>query len=164
MADFWLEIALVLGLVGVNAVLAGSEIAFVTLRDAQIDRLERRNAAGRLAAALARDPNRFLATVQIGITLAGFLASATAAVSIAEPLVEPLAFFGRAAEPVAIVLVTLALSYLSLVFGELAPKRVALQRAERWVTVFARPLVIIASLARPITCDHAHLNLPRPAH
>src|ERR671915_799822 len=150
MADFWLEIGLVLGLVGVNAVLAGSEIAFVTLRDAQIDRLERRNAAGRVAAALARDPNRFLATVQIGITLAGFLASATAAVSIAKPLVQPLAFCGRAAEPVAIILVTLALSYLSLVFGELAPKRVALQRAERWVTVFARPLVIIAALARPI--------------
>lgn len=150
MADVWLEIALVLVLIGVNAVLAGSEIAFVTLRDAQIDRLERRNRAGRLAAALARDPNRFLATVQIGITLAGFLASATAAVSIAEPLVQPLDFMGDAAEPVAIIAVTLVLSYLSLVFGELAPKRVALQRAEGWVTLFARPLVLIAAIARPI--------------
>lgn len=150
MADLWLEIALVFVLIGVNAILAGSEIAFVTLREGQIGRLERRHKAGRTAAALARDPNRFLATVQIGITLAGFLASATAAVSIAEPLVEPLAFLGGAAEPVAIVAVTLALSYLSLVFGELAPKRVALQRAERWVTVFARPLVVIAALARPI--------------
>ena len=139
MGDLWLELTLVIVLIGVNALLAGSEIAFVTLRDGQINRLERRSSAGKKAAALARDPNRFLATVQIGITLAGFLASATAAVSIAEPLVEPLGFVGGAAEPVAIVLVTLALAYLSLVFGELAPKRVALQRAERWVTVFVRP-------------------------
>jgi putative hemolysin len=150
MADVWLEVAVVIVLIGVNALLAGSEIAFVTLREAQINRLERRHKAGRTAAALARDPNRFLGTVQIGITLAGFLASATAAVSIAEPLVEPLAFLGGAAEPVAVVVVTLVLSYLSLVFGELAPKRVALQRAERWVTLFARPLVFIAALARPI--------------
>jgi putative hemolysin len=146
----WLELTLVVVLIGINAILAGSEIAFVTLRDGQVDRLERKSNAGRKAAALARDPNRFLATVQIGITLAGFLASATAAVSIAEPLVEPLAFLNDAAEPVAIVLVTLVLSYLSLVFGELAPKRVALQRAERWVTFFARPLAMIAALARPI--------------
>ena len=150
MADLWLEIGLVFVLIGVNALLAGSEIAFVTLNEPQISRLERRNKAGRAASALARDPNRFLATVQIGITLAGFLASATAAVSIAEPLVEPLAFFGDGAEPVAIVAVTLVLSYLSLVFGELAPKRVALQRAERWVTIFARPLALIATIARPI--------------
>lgn len=150
MGDLWLELTLVIVLIGVNALLAGSEIAFVTLRDGQINRLERRSSAGKKAAALARDPNRFLATVQIGITLAGFLASATAAVSIAEPLVEPLGFVGGAAEPVAIVLVTLALAYLSLVFGELAPKRVALQRAERWETVFVRPLVVIAAVARPV--------------
>ena len=150
MADLWLEIALVLVLIGVNALLAGSEIAFVTLHEGQISRLERRHKAGRAAAALARDPNRFLATVQIGITLAGFLASATAAVSLAEPLVGPLGFLGEPAEPVAIVLVTLVLSYLSLVFGELAPKRVALQRAEGWVTLFARPLALSAAMARPI--------------
>lgn len=150
MADVWIEVAIVLGLIGVNAILAGSEIAFVTLQDSQIRRLEHRHSAGRKAAALARDPNRFLATVQIGITLSGFLASATAAVSIAEPLVGPLGALGAAAEPVAIVGVTLLLSYLSLVFGELAPKRVALQRAERWVTIFALPLAVIASLSRPL--------------
>lgn len=150
MGGIWFEVTVVLLLIGINAVLAGSEIAFVTLREAQIDRLERRHSAGKRAAALARDPNRFLATVQIGITLAGFLASATAAVSIAEPLVEPLGFLGGAAEPVAIVAITLILSYISLVFGELAPKRVALQRAEAWVTIFARPLNLIAALARPI--------------
>lgn len=101
-------------------------------------------------------PNRFLATVQIGITLAGFLASATAAVSIAEPLVEPLGFLGRAAEPVAVVAVTLALSYLTLVLGELAPKRIALQRAEAWATLFARPLTTISTVARPLVWALSH--------
>jgi putative hemolysin len=149
-STLWLEVALVLVLIGVNAVLAGSEMAFVTLREGQIERLERRGRKGAAAARLARDPNRFLATVQVGITLAGFLASATAAVSLAEPLVEPLSFMGEAAEPTAIVAVTLVLSYLSLVFGELAPKRVALQRAEGWVTLFARPLVVTAAVARPV--------------
>ena len=150
MSTLWLEVALVLVLIGINAVLAGSEMAFVTLREGQIKRLEKRGRKGAAAAHLARDPNRFLATVQVGITLAGFLASATAAVSLAEPLVEPLDFLGEAAEPTAIVAVTLVLSYLSLVFGELAPKRVALQRAEGWVTLFARPLVVTAALARPV--------------
>jgi len=79
---------------------------------------------------LARDPNRYLATVQIGITLAGFLAAA--AVSLAEPLVSSLGILGSAAEAVAIVLVAAVLSFVTLVLGELAPKRIAMQRAERW--------------------------------
>ncbi len=87
---------------------------------------------------LARDPNRFLATIQIGITLAGFLASATAAVVLAEPLVEPLSgWLGVAARPVAIVLVTVALTFVTLVFGELAPKRIAMQRSEGWALLAA---------------------------
>lgn len=75
-------------LVLMNAVFAGSEIALISLREGQIRQLERRPGRGaRTLVRLARDPNRFLATIQIGITLAGFLASATAAVTIAEPLV-----------------------------------------------------------------------------
>jgi putative hemolysin len=101
-------------------------------------------------AELARDPTRFLATIQIGITLAGFLASATAAVSLAGPLVEPLGFLGGAARPVAIFLVTMALTFFTLVLGELAPKRVAMQRAERWALMAARPVGLLARLARPV--------------
>jgi putative hemolysin len=71
-------------------------------------------------------------------------------VALAEPLVEPLDFLGGAAEPAAIVLVTLVLAYVTLVFGELAPKRVAMQRAERWGLVAARPLAAMARLARPV--------------
>jgi putative hemolysin len=100
--------------------------------------------------ALARDPNRFLATIQIGITLAGSLASATAAVALAEPLVPFLSWLGGMARPVAVVVVTLVLTFLTLVFGELAPKRVAMQHAERWSLLVARPLGALAAICRPV--------------
>jgi putative hemolysin len=142
-----------LGLVGVlvllNAVFAGSEIALISLREGQLRRMEQHGGNGRVVAALARDPNRFLATIQIGITLAGFLASATAAVTLAEPLIELLGLFGQAARPVAIVLVTAVLTFVTLVVGELAPKRVAMQRPEGWSLLVARPLSGLATLARP---------------
>jgi putative hemolysin len=147
----WAQLGLVAVLVLVNAVFAGSEIALVSLRDAQLARLEERGRAGRSLVRLARDPNRFLGTIQIGITLAGFLASATAAVALAEPLVPQLAPWvgAAAARPVAVVLVTVALTFVTLVLGELAPKRIALQRAERWGLLAARPLAGMAFLARP---------------
>jgi putative hemolysin len=149
-----------LGLVGVlvllNAGFAGTELALVSLREGQLQRLEQRSATGAVLASLAREPNRFLATIQIGITLAGFLASAAAAVSLAEPLIDPLAFLGRAAEPVAITVVTLILAYVTLVFGELAPKRVAMQRAERWGLLAARPLAVMSSLTRPAVWMLSH--------
>lgn len=144
------QLGLVAVLVLLNAAFAGSEIALISLREGQLQRLEQQSSRGRLLASLARDPNRFLATIQVGITLAGFLASATAAVSLAEPLQEPLGFLGGAARPVSIIVVTLLLAYLTLVFGELAPKRVAMQRAEGWGMFAARPLSLIASLFRPV--------------
>src|SRR5215211_5228042 len=111
----WAEIGLVLVLVVVNAAFAGSEVALISLREGQLRRLEAEGGRGRLVARLARDPNQFLSTIQIGITLAGFLASAAAAVALAEPLVPLLEFLGRAAEPVAVLLVTVVLTYLTLV-------------------------------------------------
>ncbi|WP_433532636.1 hemolysin family protein [Micromonospora sp. CA-263727] len=149
MQSYWSQLALVGVLIVINAIFAGSELALVSLRDSQVQRLARTGRAGRVLARLARDPNRFLATIQIGITLAGFLASAAAAVSLARPLVPLLDVFGRAAEPVAIVLVTLALTFVTLVFGELAPKRIAMQVPERWALLVARPLEVLAALTRP---------------
>ncbi|MDG4766407.1 hemolysin family protein [Solwaraspora sp. WMMD406] len=149
MQGYGTQLALVGILVVINAVFAGSEIALVSLRESQLQRLERSRRTGRVLAKLAKDPNRFLATIQIGITLAGFLASATAAVALARPLVPLLEALGGAAEPVAIVLITLALTFVTLVFGELAPKRIAMQRAEQWALAVARPLDVMASLARP---------------
>jgi len=145
----WVELGLVLVLVVVNAAFAGSEVALISLREGQLRRLEQEGGRGRLVAQLARDPNQFLSTIQIGITLAGFLASAAAAVALAEPLVPLLGFLGGAAEPVAVLLVTMVLTYLTLVIGELAPKRIALQRPEPWAKRAARPLTLVTTLTRP---------------
>ncbi len=150
MSDVLPQLVLIVVLVIVNAAFAGTELALVSLREGQLVRLESASSTGAVLARLARQPNQFLATIQIGITLAGFLASAFAAVSLAEPLEEPLSFLGRAAAPVSIVVVTLLLSYFTLVFGELAPKRVAMQKAERWGMVMARPLAFLSKITRPI--------------
>lgn len=151
MGSYWVNLVLVGALVVLNALFAGSEIALISLREGQLRQLERHGTTGaRILVRLARDPNRFLATIQIGITLAGFLASATAAVSLAEPLAPLLGFLGGAAEPVAIALVTLVLAFLTLVLGELAPKRLAMQYAGRWALVVARPLDLLSRLSRPV--------------
>src|SRR3954463_7832802 len=144
------EVVLVLVLVLVNAAFSGSEMALVSLRESQVQRLQPHPRGGKVLARLSRDPNRFLATIQIGITLAGFLASAAAAVSLSKPLVDPLSFLGRAAEAVAVILVTLVLTFFTLVLGELAPKRLAMQRAERWALIAAGPLSFVQSAARPV--------------
>ena len=150
MGDVWPQLLLVAILVLVNAAFAGTELALVSLRESQLQRLEERSATGALLARLARQPNQFLATIQVGITLAGFLASAAAAVSLAEPLEEPLSFLGGAAGPVSVILVTLILAYFTLVFGELTPKRLAMQRAEQWGMVMARPLNVLSTLTKPV--------------
>ncbi|GIJ22812.1 hemolysin family protein [Micromonospora lutea] len=151
MQSYWSQLALVAVLIVLNAIFAGSELALVSLRDSQVQRLERTGRTGRVLARLARDPNRFLATIQIGITLAGFLASAAAAVSLSQPLVPLLdGVLGRAAGPVSVVLVTLVLTFVTLVFGELAPKRIAMQVPERWALLVARPLDLLATLTRPV--------------
>jgi putative hemolysin len=150
MSGYWLDIALIGLLLLLNAAFAGSEMALISLREGQLRQLEREGGqrAMRLVR-LARDPNRFLATIQIGITMAGFLASATAAVSLAEPLVPSLDFLGGAAEPVSVASVTLVLTFLTLVFGELAPKRIAMQQALPWALMVAKPLDLISALSRP---------------
>ncbi|MEV0629612.1 hemolysin family protein [Nonomuraea wenchangensis] len=150
MDGYWFQLALVVVLVILNAVFAGSELALISLREGQLRRLEQRGQGGKVLARLARDPNQFLATIQLVITLSGFLASATAAVTLSEPLVPLLGFLGDAANPIAIVLVTIVLTFLTLVFGELAPERVAMQRAESWALLVARPLSLIATLSRPV--------------
>jgi putative hemolysin len=156
MSELWLQLGLVFVLVIINAAFAGTELAMVSLREGQLQRLEKRSSTGAVLARLARRPNQYLATIQIGITLAGFLASAAAAVSLAQPLEEPLGFLGGAAGPASIIVVTLALSYVTLVFGELAPKRVAMQKAERWGLLMARPLAFLSKLTRPIVWLLSH--------
>ncbi len=144
----YLQLGVLVVLTASNAFFTGSEIAFVALREGQLTRLEDDPSAARLVK-LARDPNRLLATNQIGVTLASFFASATAAVAFADKLKGPLGFLGSASRPAAVILVTLILAYLTLVFGELAPKRIAWQRAERWARVATPLLSVTSQFTRP---------------
>jgi putative hemolysin len=149
-SGYWFNVVLVMFLVLLNAAFAGSEMALISLREGQLKQLEREGGqTARRLVRLARDPNRFLATIQIGITLAGFLASATAAVALAEPLVPTLGFLGGAAEVVAVAGVTLILTFFTLVFGELAPKRLAMQMALPWAKIVVRPLDVLSTFSRP---------------
>lgn len=151
MGDYWSSVLLIAALLLLNAVFAGSEIALISLREGQLRQLERRGGrTARTLVRLARDPNRFLATIQIGITLSGYLASAAAAVTLAQPLIGMLGFLGTAAPAVGIGLVTLILTFITLVVGELAPKRLAMQHAQRWALLVARPLNVIAGFSRPV--------------
>lgn len=151
MDRYWFDLALILVLLLLNGLFAGSEIALISLREGQLRALERR--PGRREKALlrlSRDPNRFLGTIQLGITLAGYLASATAAITLAEPLVPSLGFLGGAAEAVAITSVTIVLAVVNIVVGELAPKRLAMQYAQRWALMVAIPLDRLATITKPM--------------
>jgi putative hemolysin len=149
-SGYWPDVALVAFLVLLNGLLSGSEAAFISLGEGQLRELERRgDRRDLIVAQLARQPNRFLATIQLGITLAGFLASATAAVSLAAPLEAQLGFLGAAAGPVSIAVVTVVVTASTLVVGELVPKRLGMQHARRWAGLVAVPLRTLAILATP---------------
>ena len=136
-----------------GAFFAGSEIALVSLREGQVRALAQRGKRGRKVAALHADPNRFLAAVQIGVTLAGFLSAAFGASAFADdlaPVLEGWGLSGGAAYWVAFIFVTLIITYLSLVVSELAPKRIALQRADTFALLAAPTLDRVAKLSRPV--------------
>lgn len=147
------DIALVLLLILVGGFFAAAEIAMVSLRESQVRRLAGRGRRGARAARLARDPNRFLSAVQIGVTVATMLSAAVGADTLARellPAVRGWGVPGSVAAPLALVLVTLVISYFSLVLGELVPKRIALQRAEGLSLLVAPFLDRMATLSRPI--------------
>jgi putative hemolysin len=150
-ADTLVNFLLVLFFVLLGGVFAGTEMALVSLRESQVRRMEKAGKHGARIASLAGNPNRFLSTVQIGVTLSGFFSAAYGASTLA-PDVEPLleaAGFGAAAEPVAFIGMTLLVAYLSLVLGELVPKRLAMQSAVGFSRVLAPPLHILSNLMRP---------------
>lgn len=123
-------------LILVNAFFASAEIAFISLNDAKIDRQAKEgNRKAKKIKKMLKEPSKFLATIQIGITLAGFLSSAFAAEAFASelaPKLNNLIPFGISAwNTISIVLITLILSYFSLVFGELVPKRIAMKNPEK---------------------------------
>ncbi|MFC7496067.1 MULTISPECIES: hemolysin family protein [unclassified Nocardioides] len=147
------NLLLVLAFILVGGVFAGTELALVSLREGQINALAERGPRGERVARVARDPNRFLAAVQIGVTVAGFFSAAYGASTLAPdfaPVLEELGLGERAADTAALILLTLFIAYLSLVLGELVPKRLALQRAAGVSYVVGAPLDRFAVLMRPV--------------
>ena len=123
-------------LIGVNAFFAATEMAFISLNDAKIEKQTKEgNKKAKQIKRMLKEPTRFLSTIQIGITLAGFLSSAFAADAFASelaPILENLIPLGLATwTNISIIIITIILSYFSLVFGELVPKRVAMKNPER---------------------------------
>ena len=123
-------------LIAVNAFFAAAEIAFISLNDAKIERQSKEgNKKARQIKKMLKEPTRFLSTIQIGITLAGFLSSAFAADAFASelaPILDNLFPLGLTTwTNVSIIIITLILSYFSLVFGELVPKRIAMKNPEK---------------------------------
>jgi putative hemolysin len=157
------EIALILLLILINGYFAASEVALIALRRSRAQELA--DGGDGRAVTIQRvkdDPDRFLATVQVGITLVGTLASAVGGVisiKAIRPMLDRLPGGGLhgAAEPVALGLVVLAITYLSVVFGELVPKSLALRHAERIALATARPFHLLTRwfsfLARPLTAS-----------
>ncbi|MBR4287782.1 MAG: HlyC/CorC family transporter [Clostridia bacterium] len=149
------KIVLLLVLILVNAYFAMAEIAVISLNDAKMEKMaEDGNKKARLVLKLTKNPTRFLSTIQIGITLAGFLTSASAATSFAEMLTNAVTSkFGAQYEsivsPVAVVLITLIMSYFSLVLGELVPKRIGMQIPEKVAFMVAKPLLFISKVTGP---------------
>ena len=149
----WVSAVVILVFVLIGGYFSGSELAVVSLRESQVQRMAATRKRGARVAALRRDSNRFLAAVQIGVTLAGFLSAAFGGSTLAVQLTPVLAGWGlpqRVASTVSLVLITAVISYVSLVLGELVPKRVALQKAEAISLVVAPVLDRIATAARPI--------------
>src|SRR3954447_5554389 len=148
-----LDIGLVLAFVLIGGVFSATEMALVSLREGQLRQMEHKGGRAARAAAVARDPNRFLAAVQIGVTVAGFLSAAYGGAALAPqfaPYLVDLGLSASMASTVALVVLTLLIAYLSLVFGELAPKRFALQKSVWLATVTAPGLDKFAILMRPV--------------
>jgi len=152
-SDVWLSIVMVVVFVLIGGVFSGAEIALVSLREGQVRAMSEQGRRGHAVQRLLSDPNRFLAAVQVGVTFAGFFSAAFGASTLSQPLarwMEGQGLSSGLSSTLALVLVTIAISYLSLVVGELTPKRLALQRAEGFSLLVAAPLNFIAKLSRPV--------------
>ena len=148
-----LSVVIVFLLIVVEGVFVASEIALVSLRESQVNRLATQGRRGLRLQKLASDPNRWLAAVQVGVTLTALLSSAYGAVTLSDTAKQALVGRGVGdglAGVLGVVGVTLVIAYVTLVIGELAPKRLALQRAEGAAQLAAPLLDGIAKVLRPV--------------
>jgi putative hemolysin len=154
MSDVVLQLLVVLVLVMIEAVFVAAEIALVTLRHSRIDQLvEEGHRGARRVKRLVEDPARFLAVAQIGVTFVGFLASAYAAVNLADRLAQSLKdvpILKEAAGGVALLTITILLSSFTIVFGELVPKTLALAYPDRVALTLGGPLDVVGHIFGPL--------------
>ena len=143
-------------LIALNAVFASAEIAVISMNDAKLERLAKKgNKQAKRLVALTAQPARFLATIQVAITLAGFLGSAYAADNFAAPLVQKLLTAGvripqSTLNSICVFAITLVIAYFSIVFGELIPKRVAMNKTEQIALSVSAPLSLVSVLFKPL--------------
>jgi putative hemolysin len=156
MSTLFLEAFIIFILVMANGIFAMSEIAVVSSRKARLQELANRGSANAKAALdLANSPNRFLSTVQVGITLIGILAGAFGGATLSQTLATylaqiPLPLVAESSQVISLVLVVLMITYLSLILGELVPKQLALSRPEVFASAVAVPMLWLSRFAAPI--------------
>lgn len=150
--DLLRSFLIVLIFILIGGFFAAAELALVSLRDGQVQRLAARGRRGRRLATVAANPNRFLAAGQVGVTLAGFISAGFGGAEIAPMIAPVLVGWGMSeswAATVSFIAVTVVIAYLSLVLGELVPKRLALQRVESVALASAGTIDVIAKIFRP---------------
>lgn len=147
----WLKLLLIVILTGINAFFASAEMAIVSANNNKINEMaEEGNEKAKLLIDIAKDQTRFLSTIQVAITLAGFFSSGSAATSISKVLGNYFISLGfNYGHTVSFIVVTLILSYLTLVFGELVPKRIALQNSEKVALKSVRAISFASKIFYP---------------
>ena len=149
------KIILLIVLIFINAFFAMSEIAIISLNDAKMEKMaEEGNKKAKMVLKLTSNSTRFLSTIQIGVTLAGFLSSASASTSFASMLTNAItkavpSVPSSLVAGVSVVVITLITSYFSLVLGELAPKRIGMQASEKVAFAVVKPLLVISKITAP---------------
>ena len=146
------DIGLVLLFIGIAGLFVAAEIALISLRDSQIRQLEGKSKRGDRVVALTKNPNRFLAAAQVGITFLGFLSAALGSERLGKyvsPVFEEWGLSKTLSETLALISITIVIAYISLVFGELVPKRLALYRTEIIALAVAPTIDLTAKIFRP---------------
>jgi putative hemolysin len=147
------SIAIVLGLIAVGGVFVAAEIALISMRESQVKQIANKGKRGARVSKLTKNPNRFLAAVQVGITFCGFLSAALGAEQLGKyviPALENIGISTQSSQILSIVGITIVIAYISLVFGELVPKRLALHKSESIALATAFTIDLVATVFRPI--------------
>ncbi|MGA9138748.1 MAG: hemolysin family protein [Methanocella sp.] len=154
MIELLAEIIVIILLILLNGILAMSEIAIISVRKARLQQLSNEgNKNAQMALELAKSPGDFLSTIQVGITLVGVLAGAFGGTTIAKefvPLISSVPALAPYSDAIAVASVVIAITYLTIIVGELAPKRIALNYAERISLMVAQPMHFLSIIAMPV--------------